>query len=187
MGNAALVIIDVQNGILRPSDGPRADAVWRALDKAVARIAGMLDRARGAGVPVVHVQHDGGPDHRLAVGSKGWQIRAELTPLPNEQVVRKTACDAFFATSLEEQLRRRGIDHLVIAGCMTEYCIDTTVRRAVSLGFDVTLAADGHMTDDAGTLRCEDIIAHHNRLLDGFDAGPHQVTLQPCVALPVAI
>jgi len=58
---------------------------------------------------------------------------------------------------------------------MTQYCIDTTVRRAVSLGYDVVLAADGHMTADTDALLFEQIIAHHNALLDGFDAGGHAV------------
>jgi nicotinamidase-related amidase len=186
MGKTALVIIDVQNGILRPSDDPRALAVRRRFDETVGRIAGVLDRARSAGMPIVHIQHDGGPGHRLAVGTAGWQIRDELAPREGEPVFRKTACDAFFETPLEAHLRQRGIDRLVIAGCMTEYCVDTSVRRAVSLGLDVTLAADGHTTDDAGGLACEAIIAHHNRLLDGFDAGAHRVTLHPCAALPEA-
>jgi nicotinamidase-related amidase len=62
---------------------------------------------------------------------------------------------------------------------MTQYCVDTTVRRAVSLGYDVTLVADGHMTADSGALGFEQIIEHHNALLGGFDAGPHSVTVAP--------
>jgi hypothetical protein len=49
------------------------------------------------------------------------------------------------------------------------------VRRAVSLGYDVVLAADGHTTADTETLRFEQIVAHHNALLDGFEAGEHEV------------
>ena len=88
-------------------------------------------------------------------------------------------CDAFFETSLGPELSARGIRRLIIAGCMTQYCIDTTVRRSVSLGFDVVLVGDGHMTADAGSLRFEQIIAHHNELLDGFDAGEHEVRVVP--------
>jgi len=54
---------------------------------------------------------------------------------------------------------------------MTQYCIDTTCRRAVSLGYDVTLAADAHTTADMPKLNVEQIVEHHNALLDGFDAG----------------
>jgi nicotinamidase-related amidase len=62
---------------------------------------------------------------------------------------------------------------------MTQYCVDTSVRRAVSLGYDAVLAADGHATADAGGLRFEQIVAHHNSLLDGFDAGSHAVDVRP--------
>lgn len=62
---------------------------------------------------------------------------------------------------------------------MTQFCVDTTVRRAVSLGYDVDLVSDGHMTADFGGLSFEQIIAHHNALLDGFDAGLHSVRIVP--------
>jgi len=86
---------------------------------------------------------------------------------------------AFFETDLEARLKERGITHLVVGGCMTQFCVDTTVRRAVSMGYDITLLADGHMTADMGALTFDTIIAHHNMVLDGFDAGAHTVTLRP--------
>jgi nicotinamidase-related amidase len=180
---AALVIIDVQIGILAPAPGERGTVLRRALDDTVSRIAALLGRARRRDVPVFHVQHDGPAGHRLEKGTDGWRLRAELVPTAGEALVNKTACDAFFETPLEGRLREGGIDHLMIAGCMTQYCIDTTVRRAVSLGFDVSLAADGHMTEDSGALRFEQIIAHHNAVLDGFDAGRRSVTVRPCASL----
>jgi nicotinamidase-related amidase len=94
-------------------------------------------------------------------------------------VIHKRACDAFFETTLDAAVAAAGIQQLVICGCMTQYCVDTTVRRAVSLGYDVVLAADGHMTADTDALRFEQVIAHHNALLDGFDAGEHEVRVCP--------
>lgn len=73
--------------------------------------------------------------------------------------------------------------HLVVGGCMSQYCVDTTVRRAVSLGFDVTLVTDGHMTADSGTLQFSEIVAHHNETLDGFDAGGAKVDVRPAAAV----
>jgi nicotinamidase-related amidase len=175
----ALLIIDVQNAILRGAGGRRAGEIQQALDGTVGRIAGLLARARAGGAPVIHVQHDGRPDHRLAVGSEGWQIRRELAPSNGEKVVRKQSCDAFFQTPLSAELAARAVDRLVVAGCMTEFCVDTTCRRAVSLGYDVDLVADGHMTADSGGLAFEQIIAHHNALLDGFDAGDHVIRVVP--------
>jgi nicotinamidase-related amidase len=179
MSNKAVVIIDVQNAILDiPGMTRRAETI-AALDALVSRIASLIRRARERNVPVLFVQHDGPAGHRLERGSIGWQIRPEIAPLHGEPVINKSACDSFFETSLGKDLGSRGIDALIVAGCMTQYCVDTSVRRAVSLGYDVTLAADGHMTADSGALTFEQIIAHHNDLLDEFSAGSHSVFLAP--------
>lgn len=176
----ALLIIDVQNAILAGKAAPdRQPAVDRALDETVARLKVLEDRARAAGIPIVLVQHDGPAGHRLAVGTLGWEIRREIAPQTGDVVVHKQACDSFFETDLKERLDERGIDALVIGGCMTQFCVDTTTRRAVSLGYDVTLVADGHMTADAGALTYEQIVAHHNATLDGFDAADHVVSVRP--------
>ena len=174
-----LVVIDVQRGILDDPGQTREKEVHQAFDETVLRIRSLLDRARRARIPVIYVQHDGGPGHRLEPNTPGWPIRAEIAPQPEEPVIRKRACDAFFETNLQEELAARHAKQLVIAGCMSQYCIDTSVRRAVSLGFDVLLASDGHTTADTPTLRFEQIIAHHNAVLDGFDAGDHEVRVLP--------
>jgi nicotinamidase-related amidase len=173
----ALVIIDHQRGILRGLGGLRQPEHDAALDATTNRIAGLLKKARHAGVPVLFVQHDGAIGHRLEPGTEAWELREEITPLSSEPVIRKRACDSFFETGLEAELHRLNAGRIVVAGCMTQYCVDTTVRRAVSLGYDVVLASDGHMTADSGGLRFEQIIAHHNTLLNGFDAGDHAVAV----------
>jgi nicotinamidase-related amidase len=179
----ALLVIDVQRGILAIPNLVRKKEIDQALDETVTRIAGLIQRARTASVPVIYVQHDGGPGHRLEPETAGWAIRPEIAPQPGEPVIHKRACDAFFETTLEAELAAAGIKQLVICGCMTQYCVDTTVRRAVSLGYEIVLAADGHTTADTGTLRFEQIIAHHNALLDGFDAGEHEVRVCPVAAI----
>jgi nicotinamidase-related amidase len=179
MPNEALVIIDVQNAILGSADTPSRIENHAALDVVVARIAALIGRARSQGIPVVFVQHDGPTGYRLETGTPGWQIRPEIAPIKGEPVVHKMACDSFFETALAAELESRQIGKLIVAGCMTQYCVDTTVRRAVSLGYDVTLVRDAHMTSDFGGLTYEQIIAHHNALLDGFDAGSHGVRVVP--------
>lgn len=181
--DTALVVIDVQCGILDIPGLARKKEIDQALEQTVLRVRSLIERARAARVAVVYVQHDGGPGHRLEPGAPGWPIRREIAPLPGEPLIHKRACDAFFETRLQEELAARNVKQVVIAGCMTQYCIDTTVRRAVSLGFDVLLAADGHTTADTRALRFEQIVAHHNALLDGFDAGEHQVRVSPSSAI----
>jgi nicotinamidase-related amidase len=174
-----LLIIDVQRDIVQgAAPAERQKRIDAALDGMVARLQTIQQRARTARVPVFVVQHDGGPGDRLEHGRPGWALRPEIAPLPGEALIHKKSCDSFFETDLAAQLQAASIEHLVIGGCMTQFCVDTTVRRAVSLGYDVTLLADGHGTADMGDLTFEQIIAHHNRLLNGFDAGRHAVKVR---------
>ena len=127
----ALLVIDVQRGIMNDPRLARKKEIDQAFDGTVVRIAGLIDRARKASVPVIYVQHDGVPGHRLEPETPGWPIRPEIAPLPGEPVIHKRACDAFFETTLSAELTAAGIKRLVICGCMTQYCIDTdgTARR----------------------------------------------------------
>jgi nicotinamidase-related amidase len=80
---------------------------------------------------------------------------------------------------LQQELEKRAIAHLIVAGGVTEYCVDTTCRRATSLGYDVTLAGDAHLTRGNQVLTAANIIAHHNFVLDAFGAGDHVVRVRP--------
>lgn len=157
----ALVVIDVQKGLFAEAE------VFRG-DEMLIGIRALQDRARAAGLPVLHVQHDGGAGDSLARGSAGFAIHDEVAPLPGEEVVVKTRCDAFLGTDLDAKLKARGIDRVVIAGMQTEYCVDTSVRSAMSHGYKVLLASDAHSTFDSPDLKAADIVAHHNRVLRSF-------------------
>jgi nicotinamidase-related amidase len=134
--HSALVVIDVQNGVV-------ADAHDR--DAVVARIAGLVDRARDEGVPVVWVQHSA---DNLQRGSDAWQYVSELPQRDSEPVVHKRYGDSFEGTDLEEVLADAGIGHLVVAGAQTDACIRSTIHGAFTRGYDVTLVGDAHTTED---------------------------------------
>ena len=168
----ALLVIDVQVGIIEGFHAYRGSEVVGQIDK-------LRTKARAANIPIIYVQHDGEAGHPLEVGTSGWQIHPEIKPLDGDSIIRKRASDSFFETSLQQELASRRVKHLVVTGCMTEYCVDTTCRRAVSLGYDVTLVSDAHTTIDNKLLTAAQIVAHHNALLDGFDAGSHAVTVKP--------
>jgi nicotinamidase-related amidase len=169
---AALLIIDVQIGLVELMPGELKDHV-------IPNIAALLKKARSSGSSILFIQHNGPKGHPLEVNTSGWAIDASTLPLDGEPVIGKQASDAFFETRLAEELQKCGIKHLVIVGAMTEYCIDTTCRRAVTLGYDVTLVADGHLTRDTPVLTASQIVAHHNLLLDGFAAGTHSIKVKP--------
>ena len=132
----ALLVVDVQNGVV-------ADAFER--DRVVATIGGLVDRARADDVPVVWVQHSA---EDLPQGAPEWEIVPELAPADGEALVHKRYGDSFEETDLEEQLAGRGVGRLVITGASTDACIRSTLHGALVRGYDTTLVADAHTTED---------------------------------------
>ena len=172
--DTALLVVDVQSGVVDWSQ-----PTSKGSDEVLERINELLARARAAGNSVIYIQHDGQEEgHPLSPGLPGWQIHPAIAPAEGEIVIHKRACDSFFETPLEGELAALGIRQLVVAGCRTQYCIDTTCRSAVARGYDVTLAKDAHMTVDTESLTAAQIIAHHNETLDELDAGSHMIRVK---------
>ena len=170
------MIIDVQIGLVRLMSPELRES-------ALSKITVLLRQARSSATPVLFVQHDGAKGHPLEAESADWAIHPAILPAAGESVIRKKASDSFYETRLAEELKAREITHLIIAGAMTEYCVDTTCRRAITAGFDVTLVADAHLTRDTPALTAAQIIAHHNFVLDGFDAGTHSIRVKPAAEI----
>lgn len=168
----AVLVIDVQQGLC---EGPDA-----AFDCAgtIARINAVTGRARAAGVPVVFIQHESAGG-LLAHGSPGWQLAQGLVVADTDTLLRKTTPDAFLRTDLVERLAAQGVDTLVICGMHTEYCVDTTTRRALALGYPVTLVADGHTSAGNVALTPAQVIAHHNATLTSIASFGPRVTALP--------
>jgi len=157
----AFLIIDVQQGMFDP-----VDPFYRN-EELLATLGALLARARMNDVPVLFMQHcDDMEGKPLYPASPGWAIHPAIAPLAREPVIPKHHPDSFQDTRLAAELQQRSIEHLVIAGLQSEYCVDTTCRRAYSLGYKVTLVKDGHSTWNSKILSAEQIIAHHNRTLD---------------------
>lgn len=167
----ALIVVDVQNGVVDWQD-PAARG-----EEVLAHIGELLARARAARAPVLYVQHDGDEGGRLSPGTRGWEIHPAVAPEEGEPVIRKRASDSFFETTLEEELSRRGVRRVVVVGCRTQFCVDTTCRRATTLGLDVVLASDAHTTVD-DYLPAAQIVAHHNATLDDFGNDRHVVAVR---------
>ena len=151
--NTALLVVDVQNG-----------AVGQAFnrDAVVANISTLVLRARAAGVPVIWVQHS---DEEMPVESEAWKYVEELEMGPDEPVVHKNYGDSFEATDLEDVLAQRRIGSLIVAGAQTDACIRSTLHGALVRGYDATLVADAHTTEDLsayGAPPPEQVIAHTN-------------------------
>jgi nicotinamidase-related amidase len=155
--STALLLVDAQVGFFE-GEMPVHNAPIM-LD----RLAALADRARAVGVPVIFVRHDAEP-------SIDGPVHPSLGPQAGDLTVAKLTPDAFQGTTLKIKLDDLGITSLIVAGFQTELCIDTTVRRAWSLGYEVTLVADAHSTFDFPDmpLTAELTIAHHNAILGDF-------------------
>lgn len=155
----ALLVIDVQNEMFEESN-----PVYKA-EYLIGNIQSLIQKAGSAAIPVIFVQHN---DEALVKGTHYWQIHPSISPKEEDTIIQKWNPDSFQETNLEEELKTKGIQHLVVTGNQTEMCVDTTCRRAFSLGYKVTLVEDAHGTWDSDSLSAEQIIEHHNRVLSNF-------------------
>ena len=102
-----------------------------------------------------------------------WQLAHGLQVAPSDLRVRKTTPDSFHRTELQEVLERHAIADLVVCGMHTEFCVDTTIRRALALGYPVVLVEDAHTTEGNEHLSAPQVILHHNDTLTNLSSfGP---------------
>ncbi|MGW8799192.1 cysteine hydrolase family protein [Streptomyces sp. NPDC055775] len=151
--NTALLVIDVQNGVVEGAH--ERDAV-------VANVGELIEKARREGTSVVWVQHS---DEQLVRGSDDWRIVPDLTPGDAEPLVEKNYGDSFEDTTLETVLSGLGAGRLVVVGAQTDACIRSTLHGAFVRGYDVTLVSDAHTTEDQtawGAPPPDQVIAHTN-------------------------
>ncbi len=136
----------------------------------LAKVKSLIAKGRAAQIPIVYVQNNGGSGDPDEYGTPGWKIHPSITPVEGDVIVQKQTPDAFHRTNLHLELESRRIKKLVIAGLQTEYCVDTTCRRAFSLGYQVILVKDAHSTWDSPLFTAQQIINHHNHVLGGYFA-----------------
>jgi nicotinamidase-related amidase len=151
--NTALLIIDVQNGVVRGTH--QRDAV-------VANIGSLVEKARQERIPVVWVQDCG---EGRAEGSEDWRIVPELAPDSAEPLVAKKYGDSFEDTTLEDVLSGLGVGRLIITGAQSDACIRCTLHGAFVRGYDAILVSDAHTTEDLtswGAPPPDQVIAHTN-------------------------
>jgi nicotinamidase-related amidase len=151
--NTALLVIDVQNGVVSGSHNR---------DEVVANINTLVEKARANDVPVIWVQHS---SDDLVRESDAWQYVPELVRSDNEPLVHKLYGDSFEGTELEELLAERRVGRLVVSGAQTDACIRSTMHGGFTRGYDVTLVGDAHTTEDLseyGAPTPDKVIAHTN-------------------------
>ena len=167
-GRLALIVIDMQRDFVEEGGfGSVLGNDVRPLARIVATVRRLIDGFRAAHLPIIHTREghrpdlsdcppskrargggkltigDEGPMGRILVdGEPGNDLVPELVALPGEAVIVKPGKGAFYATHLDDILKRDGIGHLVFAGVTTEVCVQTTMREANDRGYECLLAED---------------------------------------------
>ncbi len=164
----AVVVIDVQRAFFEPKPLP-ANA-----DQTIANINRLTVAARAASVPIIFIYHER-PQSGLNFNSDEWQLQRDLITAGNDRRIRKTTPDSFLETDLQALLAELQADELVICGFASEFCVDTTTRRAAGLGYKVKLVTDAHTTHDKAHASGEQISLHHSNTLTSIASFPQKV------------
>jgi nicotinamidase-related amidase len=140
----ALLVIDVQNEYFTgklPVSYPAGS---------LSHILSAMDAARLHNVPVVAIQHAAPqPDSSVfRKDSHEWQLHPDMAAREHDVLIHKSLPGSFTGTQLESWLREHDVATVVIAGCMTQMCCDTTARQALHLGFNVEFLSDATGTLD---------------------------------------
>jgi nicotinamidase-related amidase len=167
----AVLVIDVQRSL--------CEGKYQTFDAAgvIGRINEVTAKARAAGALVVMIQHES-KDGLLDHGTRGWELAPQLQTAETDTFLRKAASDSFHRTDLDAILKQHGVSELVICGMQSDFCVDSTTRRALGLGYPVVLVSDGHTTLNNSHLTAAQITQHHNETLSNIDSFDVRVRLE---------
>jgi nicotinamidase-related amidase len=140
LSRSALVLVACQNTY--------RDGVMHleGVESSLVQCAMLLSRARDAGAPVIHVQHDAGPGTPYDIGKPIGRIADMVEPRAGEAIIVKNYPSAFERTDLDNELKRLGASNIIIGGFMTHACVSSTARAAFNHGYKPTVVATATAT-----------------------------------------
>lgn len=160
----ALLVIDVQNGLFNVA---HHNVVHES--KMISNINSLVKKAHKAQAPVYFIQHHN--DSFLKRPTKGWQLHPDLKVGASDMHLHKHHSSSFQETELDDELKKKGIDHIVVTGLVTHGCVRAACLDGLKLGYEVHLAADGHSNFSRNAINV--IKAWNNRLeMRGIQVAP---------------
>ena len=150
-----MLVVDMQVGLLNGAAKHDLDAVIERINRLAAKI-------REQSGTVIFVQHSGGKGDDFEPETPGWALLPELDRDPADIVIEKTLNDPFAGTDLAARLEEIAPVRVFITGWATDFCVDGTVRSAVSNHYNVVVVTDAHTLNDRPHLDAESVIRHHN-------------------------
>jgi Amidases related to nicotinamidase len=151
----AMLVVDMQVGLLKGAPKHALPAVLDGINRLTAMV-------RGRAGAVVWIQHCGRAGDDFEPDQPGWSLLPALDRDPTDRIVRKTLNDPFAGTDLQAILEEIAPARVLVAGWATDFCIDATVRSAVSNDHNVVVVSDGHTLSDRPHLDAATVIRHHN-------------------------
>lgn len=152
----ALLVIDMQKGSFTP-ETPRFDT-----HGVVERINQLASIFRQFNFPVIFIQHDGTGTGEFEKHSTEWENLDELIVNSTDILIDKYANDVFYKSDLQSKLAELNVNELIITGCATDFCVESTIQSALVKDFTITVVSDGHTTGDRPHLKADKVIEHYN-------------------------
>lgn len=152
----ALLVIDMQKGSFTPKT-PRFDT-----DGVVKRINELASIFRAQHFPVIFIQHDGTGSGEFEKNAWDWENLDELIVEAVDVRIDKYANDVFYNSTLQLKLQELNVTELIITGCATDFCVESTVQSALTKDFNITVVENGHTTGERPHLAAEKVIEHYN-------------------------
>lgn len=152
----ALLVIDIQTLLVEAKPFVIAEClkVWQ---EAIAV-------CREKGIEVIYIRHN---DEELITGSRGWAIDKAVAPQAGEKIFDKHYNSAFKETGLQAYLDSQEIEHVIMMGMATNYCVDTTVKVAFELGYHVSVIENATTTFDEEDLTADQLVKHYKSIWNG--------------------
>lgn len=152
----ALLIIDMQKGSFTPLT-PRYDT-----SGVVKRINLVADAFRFNSLPVFYIQHDGTASGEFVPNTSEWELLDELVVREGDIFVDKYANNIFYNSALQAKLIQHSVKELIISGCATDFCVESTIQAALTMDYDITVIENAHTTGERPHLTALQVIEHYN-------------------------
>lgn len=175
--NRALLIIDMQKGSFTP-ETPRYDTMG-----IIKRINQLAQQFRNTGAPVIFIQHDGTFMNEFIPNTTEWEILDALKTYSKDIFINKYANDVFYKSELQDILDKLKINELVITGCATDFCVESTIQSALTKEYHIIVVEDGHTTGDRPNLSAKQVVDHYNWVWQNMIPTQGTIRVKPFDAL----
>lgn len=167
----ALIIIDMQNGCFRP-ESKRYNR-----SGTVDQINLLSKHFRKKNYTVIYIQHNGTKENMCIPGTSDFDLLPELDITTTDLIVEKEANEAFYKTNLEHILKEKNINELYLCGQASNFCLDATIKSALSKDYNIFVASDAHTTAETIFLPAKQMIDYHNWLWENLTPTKYPVTV----------